>query len=148
MCRATVALIKSFLVVVTVVVCLTHLITATVPRIAERQLFQPVHVEEATISHIYHNAFITATVISVKANFSCNNAFVNCRMTSFHPSCQVCVTSVSWYTAGRHFCPCATGKSVPAFGQIFITFPRIVVVLILVPIGPIEKLVLKTLRDN
>ena len=83
----------------------------------------------------------------MKANLSLYNAIFNIWMFSFHPSCQIGVTSVDWRTFTRQLFSCLALKTIPFCCEIVVTFcPRSLEVH--VSIRCIESDVARTLRIN
>ena len=58
----------------------------------------------------------------MKANLSLYNAIFNIWMFSFHPSRQIGVTSVDWWTFCRQLFSCLALKTIPFCCEIVVTF--------------------------
>ena len=90
--------------------------------------------------------FEATIVIPMKANLSLYNAIFNIWMFAFHPSRQIGVTSVDWWTFNRQLFSCLALKTIPFCCEIVVTFFLSSVVH--VSIRCIKSDVARTFRNN
>ena len=78
--------------------------------------------DSSTTAHINCCGFVTTFAKPMKANLSLYNAIFNIWMFSVHPSRQVGVTSLGWWTFNRQLFSCWAFKTIPFCCEIVVTF--------------------------
>ena len=84
----------------------------------------------------------------MKANLSLYNAIFNIWMVAVHPSRQISVASVGWWTSSCHLTSCFALKTIPFRCEIVVTFFVVCCCVVHASIRCIESDVACTFRNN
>ena len=101
---------------------MTGLVSATISGVTIAWVRQLVDIVGAAV--LYENSDWAGATVSRTAHASCSYDFTlsHSRMISIQPGGKGCITSVHWWTWGRHFCSCGSLEAIPAIRESVVTF--------------------------